>query len=297
KPVTYPHASVQDILQDTYGIIVYQEQVMRIAVRMAGYTMGQADELRRVMGKKKRELISSERERFVRGCADLGHSERLSREIFDLIEPFSDYGFPMAHACSYAYVAYQTAYLKAHHPVEYMAAILTSVRDDKDRKPYYLNAARLMGVRVLPPDVNLSQLYFTPSNGEVRYGLAAVRNVGAGVVQQIIEARATKGPFESFTDFCRRVDSGVLHKKVLESLILAGAFDSLGYTRGGMLGRGEDGTAAYEKITTPILSDRRAEALGQDSLFGGSIAPALEIDEAVVRGPEFDKATLLRLEK
>src|SRR5207302_183665 len=160
---------------------------------------------------------------------------------------------------TYAFIAYQTAYLKKHHPVEYMAALLTSVKDDKDNKPFYLNAVRLMGIRVLPPDVNQSHMDFTPTDGEIRYGLSAVRNVGEGVVQQITEARTQKGLFESFTDFCRKVDPGVLHKKVLESLILAGAFDSLGYTRGGMLQKDEQDVGAYEKITTPILSDRRAE--------------------------------------
>jgi DNA polymerase III subunit alpha len=150
---------------------------------------------------------------------------------------------------------------------------------------------------VLPPDVNHSETYFTPSDGDIRYGLAAVRNVGVGVVQEIIRARSEQGPFESFTDFCRKVDSGVLHKKCLESLILAGAFDSLGYTRGGLIQKGPDGTFAYEKVTTPILSDRRAEAIGQDSLFGGAIAPALEIDETVLRGPELEKTQLLRSEK
>jgi DNA polymerase-3 subunit alpha len=295
--IDYPHPDLTEILEGTYGIIVYQEQVMQIAVRMAGYSMGEADTLRKAMGKKIRELLMPHRKQFVEGAVARGYAERTSQEIFDLLVPFADYGFNASHACAYAYVAYQTAYLKAHHPVEYLSALLTSVRDDKDKKPFYLNAARLMGVRVLPPDVNLSETYFTPSNGDVRYGLAAVRNVGVGVVQQIIQARTAKGPFESLTDFCRKVDAGVLHKKVMESLILAGAFDSLGYTRAGLLQRGADGAAAYEKITTPILADRRAEAQGQDSLFGGDIAPALEIDETVLRGQEFDQPQLLRFEK
>ena len=289
KPVIYPHASLEEFLSSTYGVIVYQEQVMQIAVRMAGYTMGQADLLRKAMGKKIRAELIPHRETFVKGALERGYGERLAQDIFDLIVPFADYGFNASHACAYAYVAYQTAYLKAHHPVEYMSALLTSVRDDKDKKPFYLNAARLMGLRVLPPDVNLSQTYFTPSNGEIRYGLAAVRNVGVGAVQQIIEAR-NGGPFESFTDFCRKVDSGVLHKKCLESLILAGAFDSLGYARRGLL-------EGYEKVATPILADRRAEATGQESFFGGTVAPALAIDESVLAGEEFDKPSLLRQEK
>jgi DNA polymerase III subunit alpha len=290
KPVVYPHASLEDILKDTYGIIVYQEQVMQIAVRMGGYSMGQADLLRKAMGKKIREELIPHRNSFVKGALERGYTERLAQDTFDLIVPFADYGFNASHACAYAYVAYQTAYLKAHHPVEYVSALLTSVRDDKDRKPFYLNAARLMGMAVLPPDVNQSELYFTPSDGDIRYGLAAVRNVGVGVVQQIIEARSQGGPFESFSDFCRRVDSGVLNKKCLESLILAGAFDSLGYSRRALL-------ESYGKVTTPVLADRQAEAVGQESFFGGSVAPALSIDESVLVGPEFDKPDLLRQEK
>ena len=290
KPVVYPHPDLEEVLRDTYGIIVYQEQVMEIAVRLAGYTMGQADILRKAMGKKIREVLMPHRESFVRGAVDRGYPEKLAQEIFELIVPFADYGFNASHACGYAFIAYQTAYLKAHHPVEYMAALLTSVKDDKDKKPFYLNAARLMGVRVLPPDVNGSQTDFTPSDGDIRYGLAAVRNVGAQVVASIIRARNDKGAFTSFTDFCRKVDAGALNKKCVESLILAGAFDALGYTRKGLF-------ESHEKVTTPILSDRRAEAMGQDSLFGGDVGPVLEIDESVLRGEEFDRARLLSLEK
>ena len=301
RPVSFPHADVTSILESTYGIMVYQEQIMQIAVRMAGYSMGQADELRRVMAKKKRELVQSEREKFTKGCLESGYPESAARQIFDLIEPFADYGFPAAHACAYAYIAYQTAYLKAHHPVEFMSAMLTSVKDDKDRKPYYLNACRLMNVEVLPPDVNESELDFTPAPGgepKIRYGLSAVRNVGGGAVAQILAARREKGAFTSFADFCRKVDPGVLTKKVLESLILSGGFDSLGYTRGGMMAKTTpDAPAAWEKIAAPISAERKAEAAGQFSLFGGGDQAAAEIDESVLTGPEFDKRTLLRLEK
>ncbi|MDP9296927.1 MAG: DNA polymerase III subunit alpha, partial [Actinomycetota bacterium] len=300
KPVAYPHADLDEILRSTYGIMVYQEQIMQIAVRMAGYSMGQADELRRVMAKKKRELIQPERVKFTRGCLEAGYPEGLARSIFDLIEPFADYGFPAAHACAYGYIAYQTAYLKAHHPVEFMSAMLTSVKDDKDKKPYYLNACRLMDVEVLPPDVNESELDFTPAPAgepKVRYGLSAVRNVGGGAVQQILAARKEKGAFTSFADFCRKVDPGVLTKKVLESLILSGGFDSLGYTRGGMMAKEPEDPAAWEKISAPISAERKAEAAGQFSLFGGGDRAAAEIDESVLAGEEFDRRTLLRLEK
>ncbi len=294
KPVTYPHPALEEILRDTYGIIVYQEQVMQVAVRLAGYTMGEADTLRKVMGKKKRELLPPHREKFVRGAVARGEDPKRAEEIFELIVPFADYGFNASHACAYAYVAYQTAYLKAHHPVEYMAAILTSVKDDKDRKPFYLNACRLMGIEVLPPDVNESELDFAPvPTGEprIRYGLSAVRNVGEGAVEQIIRARETKGPFTSFADFCRKVDPSVLTKKVLESLILAGAFDSLGYARKALLEN-------HERVSGPILAERKAEAAGQFSLFGGEGAgPAAEVDESALHGEEFDRRLLLKHEK
>ncbi len=293
KPVTYPHPDLEDVLRGTYGIIVYQEQVMQVAVRIAGYTLSEADNLRKVVGKKIRAKVAAQRAQFVEGAVALGRDERSAGEIFDLIEPFADYGFNASHACAYAYIAYQTAYLKAHHPVEYMSAVLTSVKDDKDRKPYYLNACRLMGIQVLPPDVNESELDFSPASGDeprIRYGLSAVRNVGAGAVAHIIEARRAKGAFTSFADFCRKVEPGVLTKKVLESLVLSGAFDSLGYRRKAL-------HENQERVSSPIAAERKAEAMGQFSLFGGGEQAGHEIDESVLVGDEFDRRTLLRLEK
>ncbi len=293
RPVEYPHEDLHEILSATYGVMVYQEQVMQTAVLVAGYTMSEADNLRKVMGKKKPELLPPHKEAFVNGAVERGYPKTLANRLFDLIVPFADYGFNASHACAYGYVAYQTAYLKAHHPVEYMSAILTSVKDDKDRKPFYLNACRLMGIQVLPPDVNESELDFSPAPGEeprIRYGLSAVRNVGVGAVTQIIEARRAKGAFTGFADFCRKSEPGVLTKKVLESLTLAGAFDSLGYARKPLFEN-------QEKISSPIAAERKAEALGQFSLFGGGDRAATEIDESVIAGEEFDKKTLLRLEK
>ena len=295
RKVHYPHPSLEPVLAHTYGVMIYQEQIMQIAVIVAGYSMGQADTLRKVMAKKKRELVGAEREKFVAGCRQQGHPDALGKELFDLIEPFADYGFPAAHACAYGFIAYQTAYLMAHHPVEYMSAVLTSVKDDKDAKPFYLYACRGMGLRVLPPDVNESQMEFAPAPGEepaVRFGLSAVRNVGQGAVQQVLDARAAKGAFTSFADFCRKVDPSVLSKRVVEALILAGAFDSLGYTRRALLEH-------QEKVSGPIAAERKAEAAGQFSLFGGGAdaGAAGEIDESVLQGPEFDKRTLLRAEK
>ncbi|HEX6331111.1 MAG TPA: DNA polymerase III subunit alpha [Actinomycetota bacterium] len=293
KPVTFPHEDLRDILEGTYGIMVYQEQVMQIAVRMAGYSMAEADMLRQAMGKKIRAKLMVHKETFIQGCVDNGYPAKLATEIFELMEPFADYGFNASHACAYGYVAYQTAYLKAHHPVEYMSAVLTSVKDDKDRKPFYLNACRLMGLEVLPPDVNESEQDFAPvASGEpkIRYGLSAVRNVGGGAVQQIIDARRAKGVFIGFADFCRKVDPNVLTKRVLESLVTAGAFDSLHYRRRALLEN-------QDKVSAPIVAERKAEAAGQFSLFGGGDQAATDVDEAVLAGDEFDRRTLLRLEK
>jgi DNA polymerase-3 subunit alpha len=291
--VTFPHEDLRDILEGTYGIMVYQEQVMQIAVRMAGYSMAEADMLRQAMGKKIREKLMVHKEKFIQGCIDNGYSQRLAKELFELMEPFADYGFNASHACAYGYVAYQTAYLKAHHPVEYMSAVLTSVKDDKDRKPFYLNACRLMGLEVLPPDVNESEQDFAPvASGEtkIRYGLSAVRNVGGGAVQQIIDARRAKGWFTGYADFCRKVDPGVLTKRLLESLIVAGSFDSLGYRRRALL-EGQD------KVSGPIASERKAEEAGQFSLFSGGDRAAAEVDESVLAGEEFDRRLLLKHEK
>ncbi|HEX6845073.1 MAG TPA: DNA polymerase III subunit alpha [Actinomycetota bacterium] len=299
KKVNYPHADLEPVLRNTYGIIVYQEQVMQVAVVMAGFSMGEADTLRKAMGKKKIEVLMPFKERFVEGAAAKGYERKLAADLFEMIVPFADYGFNASHACAYGFVAYQTAYLMAHHPVEYMAAILTSVKDDKDRKPYYLYACRGMGIDVLPPDVNESDMDFAPAAGDrraIRYGLSAVRFVGEGVVRSILAAREKGGPFTTFADFCRRVEPSVLSKRVLEALIYAGAFESLGYTRGGMVQLvGEQ--PAFEKVSAPIASERKAEAAGQFSLFGSAETGLEEIDESVLAGPELAKPLLLSKEK
>ncbi|MGE5227488.1 MAG: DNA polymerase III subunit alpha, partial [Planctomycetaceae bacterium] len=299
RKVVYPHPDLEPVLAGSYGVMVYQEQVMQTAVVIAGFSMGEADTLRKAMGKKKLEVLMPFKERFVEGAAAKGYERKLAADLFEMIVPFADYGFNASHACAYGFVSYQTAYLMAHHPVEYMAAILTSVKDDKDRKPYYLYACRGMGIDVLPPDVNESDMDFAPAPGErraIRFGLSAVRNVGEGVVRSILDARAKAGPFTSFADFCRRVDPTALTKRVLEALIYAGAFESLGYTRGGMLQLvGEQ--QAFEKVSAPIVSERKAEAAGQFSLFGGKDGALEEIDESVLRGPELEKRLLLSKEK
>ena len=295
RKVSYPHDDLEPILRDTYGVMIYQEQVMQVAVALAGFSMSQADTLRKAMGKKKLDVLMPFKEQFIAGAVDKGYPRKLADDMFEMIVPFADYGFNASHACAYGYVAYQTAYLMAHHPVEYMSAILTSVKDDKDRKPYYLYACRSMDIEVLPPDVNESEPDFAPAPGDaaaIRYGLSAVRNVGEGAVAKIIEARRAGGAFTSFSDFCRKVDPGVLTKRVLESLVQAGAFDSLGYSRQGLL-------QSQDKVSAPILAERKAEAAGQFSLFGGDgdDGGAATIDESVLEAEEFDKRTLLRLEK
>jgi DNA polymerase-3 subunit alpha len=295
KPVTYPHPDLEEVLRSTYGIIVYQEQVMQIAVTFAGFSMSEADTLRKAMGKKRLEVLMPVKEKFIAGAVEKGYASKLAADLFELIVPFADYGFNASHACAYGYVAYQTAYLMAHHPVEYMSSILTSVKDEKDRKPYYLYACRGMDIGVLPPDVNDSEMDFAPAPGDeprIRYGLSAIRNVGEGAVQQILDARTKDGPFVSFGDFCGRVEPSVLTKRVLESLILAGAFDSLGYPRRSLLEN-------QERVSAPVIAERKAEAAGQFSLFGGSSGSGdvAQIDESALMGEEFGQPELLRYEK
>jgi DNA polymerase-3 subunit alpha len=258
--IEHIHPALTDKLADTYQIMVYQEQVLMVAREMAGYSMAEADDLRKAMGKKIKEVMVAEEERFVSGCVQRGHSEETGRQIFRLIEHFAGYGFARSHAAAYGLVAYQTAYLKAHYPAEYLAALLTATKRDKDRTAVYLNECRQMGIEVLVPDVNESESDFTVRDGRIRFGLSAVRNVGEAVVEKIAEARRD-GPFESFVDFVNRVDVSALNKRTVESLIKAGAFDALGHTRKGL-------TLVHELILDATMVRRRNEEMGQYSLFG-----------------------------
>ncbi|WP_027087912.1 DNA polymerase III subunit alpha [Cohnella panacarvi] len=236
--VEYPHANLKPILQDTYGIIVYQEQIMQIASVMAGFSLGQADLLRRAVSKKKREVLDEQRVAFVSGSLRMGYSEADANRVYDMVVRFADYGFPRAHAAAYAVLAFQTAYLKAHYPVAFMASMLTAVVGNQRKTAEYVDECRHMGIPVLPPDVNESGVLFTPVDsaepddggarayGGVRFGLAGVKNVGTQAIDSILRERA-KEPFESLGDFCRRVDSRVCNKRVIESLLLAGAMDTL----------------------------------------------------------------------
>ena len=293
KPVVPLHPELAeplaDILGDTYGLIVYQEQVMAIAQKLAGYSPGKADLLRRAMGKKKKEILDKEFEPFAAGMRENGYSDSAIKTLWDILVPFSDYAFNKAHSAAYGLVSYWTAYLKANYPAEYMAGLLTSVAGDKDKSALYLNECRRMGITVLPPDVNASAATFTPVGGDIRFGLAAVRNVGTAVVDAIVAARSTDGAFTSFSDFLNKVPVNVCNKRVIESLVKAGAFDSLGHPRKGLV-------LIHEQAIDTVIDVKRNEAIGQDSLFGPDTEAEATFEVPVPDG-EWDKATLLAFER
>ncbi|WP_017622181.1 DNA polymerase III subunit alpha [Nocardiopsis chromatogenes] len=284
--------ALEEILGTTYGLIVYQEQVMQIAQKLAGYTLGEADLLRRAMGKKKKEVLDREFKPFSEGMKKNGYSDEAIKTLWDILVPFSDYAFNKAHSAAYGLVSYWTAYLKANYPAEYMAAVLTSVGDDKDKSALYLNECRRMGINVLPPDVNESDATFTPrGEREIRFGLSAVRNVGTNVVDGIVKARREKGRFTSFADFLDKVPQQVCNKRVVESLIKAGGFDEFGEPRKGLV-------LVHEQAIDAIIGHKRAEAAGQDSLFGGIAEPesGIQVVPDIPEG-EWDKTTLLAFER
>ncbi|WP_431899107.1 DNA polymerase III subunit alpha [Nonomuraea sp. bgisy101] len=280
--------ALEPILGDTFHLVVFQEQVMAIAQRLAGYSLGAADMLRRAMGKKKKEVLDAEWDRFSAGMRGHGFSEEAIKAVWDVLVPFSGYGFNKSHTAGYGLISYWTAYLKANHPQEYLAALLTSVGDDKDKMAVYLADCRRVGIRVLPPDVNASRLDFAAVGSDIRFGLGAVRNVGAGVVDAIVTTREAKGPYADFNDFLAKVPSVVCNKRVIESLAKAGAFDSLGHHRKALV-------AVHEQAVDAIADVKRNEAHGQDSLFGEpgqSTAFSIAIPEG-----EWDKAGLLAFER
>lgn len=251
---------LEDILGGTYGLIVYQEQVMAIAQKLAGYSLGQADILRRAMGKKKKAELDKQFAGFSQGMKDNGYSEAAIKTLWDILLPFSDYAFNKAHSAAYGVVSYWTAYLKAHYAPEYMAALLTSVGDDKDKLAMYLNECRHMGITVLPPDVNESALNFTPVGKDIRFGMGAIRNVGANVVHAMVGAREEQGNFTSFSDFLQKVPAVVCNKRTIESLIKAGAFDSLGHPRRAL-------AMIHEEAVDSVVVLKRNEAANQFDLF------------------------------
>ncbi len=280
KPVEYIHPDAEELLADTYGLMIYQESVMRMAQKFAGYSLAEADSLRKAMGKKIREAMELEREKFIAGVIANGYEQSLATELFDIIAQFADYAFNKSHSYGYGYVAYQIAYLKANYPVEYLSALLTSVKTKLESAAVYLNECRLMGIEVEVPDINRSASDFTPmpnladdadGPGNIVFGLSAIRNVGVGFVEKVLEERDANGPFASFVDFVERVDLDALNKRTIESLIKGGAFDSLGHPRKGLL-------QVHEQIIDLTVQRRREHDMGVMSLFG-------ELDD----GPAFDE--------
>ncbi|MBU6254140.1 MAG: DNA polymerase III subunit alpha, partial [Acidobacteria bacterium] len=286
-------AALDEILADTYGLIVYQEQVMAIAQKLAGFSLGRADLLRKAMGKKNKEILDKEYVHFEEGMRNNGFSSIAIEELWKTLIPFSDYAFNRAHSAGYGVLSFWTAYLKANYPTEYMAALLTSVRDDKDKSALYLNESRRMGIKVLPPDVNFSNAEYTPGGSDIRFGLTAIRNIGENVVASIVKNRNEKGNYTSFSDFLAKVDGTVCNKKTIESLIKAGAFDSLGHSRKGLM-------SIYLEAIDSVMEEKRAQAIGQFDLFGGAnevSANGISTLALEVSDQEWEKALLLSYER
>lgn len=286
-PIDYIHPDLEPVLEQTSGIIVYQEQVMRLAVEMAGYTMAEADVLRGVVAKSKADEMKEQKEKFIGGAVARGYGRKLAEKIFDLVENFGYYGFNKSHSTAYALISYQTAYLKAHYPKEFMAANLTSITGNKDKVPIFVNECRKMNISILPPDINESYKEFTAVDEGIRFGLSAVRNLGEAAADRLIALRREAGPYQSLMDFCQRVGSGTVNKRTLESLIKSGAFDYQGYTRNHLL-------KIYDRVADLAAEKQRLLDEGQHSLFGDdeedplATAPILE---------ELEKDVLLAYEK
>ena len=288
KPVTYAHPSLRDVLEETYGLPIYQDQLMLMVQKLAGFTLAEADILRKAMGKKIKHLMASLREKYIAGCLANGLSRDLATSTFEDMEKFSRYGFGKAHTTSYAFVSYWTAYLKANYPTHFMASLLTSVQGDLDKVAEYVAECREMNIEILPPDINESQRGFTPLEGRrIRFGLGAVKHVGSNAVQAILNARREGEPFHSFFDLCQRIQDDGLDRESLEALVKTGAFDGLGATRLGLLRHITDGLELMQLA-------RRERVTGQTSFFGDLPEAA---PEPVVTSNEFDKKDLLAFEK
>ncbi|MCV7153139.1 DNA polymerase III subunit alpha [Mycolicibacterium pyrenivorans] len=281
---------LREILAETYGLIVYQEQIMRIAQKVAGFSLARADILRKAMGKKKRDVLEKEFEGFSEGMKANGFSAAAVKALWDTVLPFADYAFNKSHAAGYGLVSYWTAYLKANYPAEYMAGLLTSVGDDKDKAAVYLADCRRLGITVLPPDVNESAQNFASVGTDIRFGLGAVRNVGANVVASLINTRTAKGKFTDFSDYLNKIDIGPCNKKVTESLIKAGAFDSLGHPRKGLF-------LVHTDAVDSVLGTKKAEAMGQFDLFGGADSATDAVFTIKVPDEEWEDKHKLALER
>jgi len=280
KAVKYELPQLKEILDETYGVILYQEQVMRIANKLANFSLGQADILRKAMGKKNIEAMAKQKENFVRGAVENGISEKKAVRIFDLMELFAEYGFNKSHSAAYAYVSFQTAFFKAHYPVEFMAATLSADMNDTDKIVKSINECRKMKIDILPPDINLSGREFKVISNSIRFGLEAVKGVGGAAIESIIEVRREGGPFNTVPDFIERIDARKVNKKVLEGLVKAGAFDSLGITR-----------ASAMSTVTEILNGGKTKNAGQQSIFGETM------DEVKREAVEWEETELLKNEK
>ncbi|MCB1020641.1 MAG: DNA polymerase III subunit alpha, partial [Acidobacteria bacterium] len=292
KPVTYIFPQLKQILEETYGVILYQEQVMQIANLVAGYSLGEADMLRRAMGKKKIEIMNEQRAKFMGGAAERNYDKKKAEKLFDLMEQFAGYGFNKSHSAAYGFVAYCTAYLKAHYPVYFMAALLSSEAGNTDKVVRYINECRDMNIEVLPPDVNSSYWDFTPSGEAIRFGLGAIKNVGRGAVEAVIEARERLGRgFKSLFEFCEEVDWQKINKRMLESAIKAGALDSLGGHRAQL-------TAGLDSAIETGQKQARDRAIGQGGLFAAMPEEDDEAPEARLPSvPPMDKKMMLAGEK
>ena len=299
KPIEYFHPDAEELLKDTYGLMIYQESVMRVAQKFAGYSLADADSLRKAMGKKIRKAMEEERERFTSGMESMGYEAKLGVQVFDVIAQFADYAFNKSHSYGYGLVAYQTAYLKTHYPVQYMAALMTSVKGrKKEDSAIYLNECRLMGLNVVVPDINQAGMNYYPDLGTetsdqaIIYGLSAIRNVGEGIVTLLLEERNTNGPFEDFYDFCSRVDMQVLNRRAVEALIKAGSFDSMGHPRQGLL-------AVYERIVEQTVSRRRERDMGVMTLFESDPEESSDVfdEKIIIPDLEFEKPQRLAFEK
>jgi DNA polymerase III subunit alpha len=297
KQVTYDLPELKEILEETLGVIVYQEQVMQISNRLAGYSLGDADLLRRAMGKKKAEEMAKQRARFLDGAKKQGFPLKKVEKIFDLMEQFAGYGFNKSHSAAYAYLAYVTAYLKTHYPLEFMSALLTSETGNTAKIVKYINECREMGIRVLPPDVNESELSFAPERARadnagsgIRFGLGAVKNVGASAVEAIVKARHEGGPFPSLFDFCERIDLGAVNRRVIESLIRSGAMDALRGTRSQLM-------AVLDNAMESGQRAWRDRASGQSGLFGDAFGESAPVDRPLPAVPDLTPKDKLAGEK
>jgi len=290
-PIKYELPELQPILRETYGVILYQEQVMEIASKIGGFSMGQADVLRAAMGKKKVKEMAQQKEFFIEGAVKKGFSKKKATDLFDLCAKFAGYGFNKSHSTCYAMISYQTAYLKANYPAEFMAALLTSITGNTDKVRLYISESQKMKIKVLGPDINESEKNFAVTRNGIRFGLAAVKNVGIAAIDNIISTRKENGNYDTFSDFCRKIDARTVNKKVFESLIKAGAFDSFGESRSFLLAR-------YEKRLSKASVDRKELSSGQEMLFSTSENKALSKNEnEIVDYVEHSQEALLKMEK